>query len=787
MKKSASVSATLLFAFFVAMESPWTAAAATSEMSPETLGRLVLPEPEWGPVQTEHYWAGLADGATETSTAPRMRGADETTAEGVLETFGTRYMPNEYDCYRKARETAKESEQILRENFPGGKPNPSARENRAMFDRVEKACAKAVSEMFRRHDELCHFYFLHKLGALSDAELSEIDEKPVLVMLPYENRLFKDNLSHPAEDPPPSQEDLDFAAKYLPEINAAYQAEKNLLEESRKLLADLTAEARLLDAPRAWDDSLRLLSGRIDWTVAGVNFYAKCMKENRLAHAIGETTAEALSAFDQTTGANYQKTRKDFPMSPMDAWYRTFDAFKKSKRIDEDMFWRMARVDAPLHILPDDMVRIPGKDCMMCRIKVTEALWAAVGSSGVRNEHNNGYSRPSSCRRSLVPSKNITWEDANGFIEKLNSLPVVKDSGLVYRLPTLDEWMHAFRAGATSGILRKKGGMLVTDWLSLQNEEQPYEKGRGCYYQDADKFPGNAWGFLGMYAGWLGWKPNLQEWTSTKSTDKESYVVLPPSAEDFDHPYYSCRGTYTIHMSDMTLRLCANVPAWRNAEERKAWEENQGRVVSEIVENMVQIPGKPFKMGKTEVTQRQWESIMGSNPSEFKNENNPVENVSWDDCQKFLDKLNEHPVSKESGLTFRLPNHIEWEFACRAGAEGPYCLLADGKEVNDGGWFSSSSVGLVAWFDQNSDDKPHPVGLKMPNAFGLYDMNGNVWEWSSTGITASERRVNLGGSWKSNAMRVAVSDPSGRHYADPRDTRSNDLGFRLCADSPEPK
>ena len=165
---------------------------------------------------------------------------------------------------------------------------------------------------------------------------------------------------------------------------------------------------------------------------------------------------------------------------------------------------------------------------------------------------------------------------------------------------------------------------------------------------------------------------------------------------------------------------------------------------------MVRIPGKDYWMGKFQVTQAQWEAVMGENPSEweavmgvnpseFEGAENPVENVSWDDCQEFLEKLNAQPAAKASGLVFRLPEEDEWEYACRAGAEGDYCKLADGTEIEE------ETLDEVAWFSDNSDGTTHPVGRKKPNAFGLYDMHGNVEEWTAT--ADGENRVTRGGSW----------------------------------------
>jgi formylglycine-generating enzyme required for sulfatase activity len=158
---------------------------------------------------------------------------------------------------------------------------------------------------------------------------------------------------------------------------------------------------------------------------------------------------------------------------------------------------------------------------------------------------------------------------------------------------------------------------------------------------------------------------------------------------------------------------------------------------------------KPFYMGKFEVTQAQYQAVMGSNPSNFKGEGNlPVEIVSWDDCQAFLKKLNEKIPGKE----LRLPTEAEWEFACRAGSTMEYCF-------GD----SENNLGEYAWFTSNSGQKTHPVGGKKPNAWGLYDMHGNVWEWCNDsfgdkyyesspaedpkGADSGAVRVLRGGSW----------------------------------------
>jgi formylglycine-generating enzyme required for sulfatase activity len=182
-----------------------------------------------------------------------------------------------------------------------------------------------------------------------------------------------------------------------------------------------------------------------------------------------------------------------------------------------------------------------------------------------------------------------------------------------------------------------------------------------------------------------------------------------------------------------------------------------------------------FFMGKFEVTQAQWKAVMGDDPSSFKDcANCPVENVSWDDTQKFIQRLN----GMNDGHTYRLPTEAEWEYACRAGTTGDY----------------AGDVSEMAWSAENSGHKPHVVGGKQPNAWGLADMHGNVWEWCQDSYHETYYGAPTDGSaWLSggepNARVIrsgtfALGDGntrSARRYSASPGSGSSLVGFRVVA------
>jgi formylglycine-generating enzyme required for sulfatase activity len=193
---------------------------------------------------------------------------------------------------------------------------------------------------------------------------------------------------------------------------------------------------------------------------------------------------------------------------------------------------------------------------------------------------------------------------------------------------------------------------------------------------------------------------------------------------------------------------------------------------------------KSFYMQTTEVTQGQWRKVMGSNPSHFKNcgDNCPVEMVSWDDAQKFIRKLNQ----REGTDKYRLPTEAEWEYTCRSGSDTAF-VYGGITEISCG---HDPNLDAIAWYCGNSGRRTHPVAEKRPNAWGLYDMHGNVGEWCQdwhgaypsghvtdpTGPSSGQYRMLRGGSWGVDAWFVRSAyrgkeNPGGRNYS---------FGFRVA-------
>ncbi|MBQ8656488.1 MAG: formylglycine-generating enzyme family protein [Prevotella sp.] len=252
-----------------------------------------------------------------------------------------------------------------------------------------------------------------------------------------------------------------------------------------------------------------------------------------------------------------------------------------------------------------------------------------------------------------------------------------------------------------------------------------------------------------------------------------------------------------------TRKPTVNNSTTKPKQTKKKPTRSRDAILSELESNMVYVEGGTFMMGATseqgsdaesdekpvhqvtlssfsickyEVTQELWQAVMGSNPSKFKGTNHPVENVSWEDCQDFIRKLNEL-----TSKNFRLPTEAEWEYAARGGNRSKGYKYAGGNSIGD-----------VAWYSDNSHSTTHDVGTKRANELGLYDMSGNVFEWcqdwygsynsgsqtNPCGASSGSDRVLRGGSWFDfgNAGFCRVSNRS-----NDRPSFHNDIkGLRLA-------
>ena len=284
-------------------------------------------------------------------------------------------------------------------------------------------------------------------------------------------------------------------------------------------------------------------------------------------------------------------------------------------------------------------------------------------------------------------------------------------------------------------------------------------------------------------------------------------LFIPDSVDRIaDNAFYGCDNLEDVTVGEKNYKKLNNIPSSaqihlirikNNAtdvcldEEEIAHRsvEYQSFIVNSVQFNMIKVDGgtvqmgnKPvhsetlsdYYMGETVVTQLLWKAVMGTNPSGFKGDNLPVDSVSWQDCQAFISKLN-----RNTGKSFRLPTEAEWEYAAKGG------IYSKGRK-----YAGSNDINKVAWFEDNSSNTPHAIKTKQPNELGLYDMNGNVWEWcedryweynsnghfNREGLSKSFGRVMRGGAWNSQALACKVSS----RFSNKPENKSFLNGFRLC-------
>jgi formylglycine-generating enzyme required for sulfatase activity len=244
----------------------------------------------------------------------------------------------------------------------------------------------------------------------------------------------------------------------------------------------------------------------------------------------------------------------------------------------------------------------------------------------------------------------------------------------------------------------------------------------------------------------------IKESLQKKKAQTPAPVIYAPPQEEKTAPRELIE-SFTDDLNGVPLEMIF-VPgcSFKTDSPRGRYDYNKRPQRDERPQHDVTAPG--FYIGKYQITQAQWKAVMGNNPSHFKGDPAlPVENISWNDANLYCREL-----AKMTGKAYSLPSEAEWEYACRAGSTGDY----------------ADDLDATAWYSGNSGGKTHPVGQKQPNAFGLYDMHGNVWEWCGD-VWHFSRRVVRGGSWYSSGdvYRSAVRDH------EPPAARGNHIGFRV--------
>ncbi|MFA4987204.1 MAG: formylglycine-generating enzyme family protein, partial [Candidatus Brocadiia bacterium] len=428
--------------------------------------------------------------------------------------------------------------------------------------------------------------------------------------------------------------------------------------------------------------------------------------------------------------------------------------------------------------------------------EITQAQYTAVMTAN-----------PSYFKGDDLPVEQASWNDAVEFCRLLTEAERKKGNvpqGMEYRLPTEAEWEYCCRAGTTTDTFFGRDDWRTRDeyaWLG-KNETHPVGK----------KKP-NPWGLYDMYG-------NVWEWCH------DWYGPYPQTANPAEaaiqsDPVGPAIGEFRVMRGiGWKYDYCGSTSRFKAAPTYRGSGMCGFRVVlapplvlptgGKVTAGplpLVFIKSGSFRMGSengnpyeqpvfwakmtkwffigaTEVTQAQYRAVMGDNPSEFKGDDLPVESLRWDEAMEFCRLLTEQEHKKgnlSDGLVYRLPTEAEWEYSCRADAMGEY-FFSQGMDGD------AKLLGDYAWYEGNSEKKTHPVGTKKPNAWGLHDMHGNVWEWSlnwhsgslkygrdpigwETGVDRSVR----GGSWRNAAggCRCAV-----RSAVLPYE-KFNYLGFRV--------
>ena len=541
----------------------------------------------------------------------------------------------------------------------------------------------------------------------------------------------------------------------------------------------------------------------------------------------------------QTQLADAGRSRANQPVEPVTPLEELTNSVGiKFKLIPAGTFM-MGSEDGEANETPVHGVRIT-KPFYMAVTEVTNAEWRRV----------TGEEPPSQWKDDDRPVEMVAWDDAIRFCQKLSELAEEQTARRSYRLPTEAEWEYACRAGTITSYSFGDEAAILGDfaWFESNSERRTHAvAGRNPNPWGLHDMHGNVWewcsDWYGTYAAGVATNPKGPDqgsnrvfrggnWSDAAGVCRSAYrsgyhpssrygylgfrLALSPS--DNTQPEAGDQGTKQragkatepaiegpstpatdqLPIDAPPAEILARPPLENSIGIKlkliPAGSFMMGSEDGEPDEKPVHEVSitKPFYLGVTEVTNAQWRRVMaGEPPSKWKDDDRPVEQVSWDDVVEFCRKLSEMPEERAARRSYRLPTEAEWEYACRAGSKTPYSFGVGDDRTN---------LGEFAWFGSNSASQTHPVGQKRPNPWGLHDMHGNVWEWCSdwygpyaAGVATNPKgpdegslRVYRGGSWDSTAGDCRSADR--RRYVP--SLRLDILGFRLAlspSDSEQPE
>ncbi len=426
-------------------------------------------------------------------------------------------------------------------------------------------------------------------------------------------------------------------------------------------------------------------------------------------------------------------------------------------------------------------------DYKVMQTEVTQGLWEAVMGEDIYDliaESPYPSSKPISTKANF-PVGYVRLYQCLEFIDSLNAR-----TGLHFRMPTEAEWEFAARGGNNSKGYLYSGSDDPTEVANRSGQFKPVASLKpnelGIYDMSGNIAEMVLDGSLGERAPYTSAEPQIDPRLIRQTGNR---MVRNSRPYNYDSVRVTQRSAYTPSWCGPWMGFRLVLPEERDFRTiyvngvyfDMAFVEGgtfmMGDDSSDNASPAHQVTLSDYYIGQTEVTQALWEVVMGTNPSKFRGNNLPVECVSWEDCQLFVQKL-----SEMTGLHFRLPTEAEWEYAARGGVK------SRGYK-----YVGSDDVDSVAWYGVNSGQKTHSIAGKKPNELGIYDMSGNVWEWcqdwhepysaesqeNPQGASEGEKPVIRGGCWHYNPIQCT---PAYRYSYYNRIGSGSSTGFRIVLD-----